>query len=357
MTPHRRDGFTLIEMVVVISIIGVLTALLLPAVQQSREAARQSQCKNNLKQIGIALHSYHEAHRVLPPAMVLSGLGEPYGGGILPLGTFDRVAMGFSPSLEPDRIHANWAILLLPFLDQRSVYRAFDLKLCVDEAINLKARTVNLAIMKCPTDGYNRQPFERALLAGTTGHTYERGNYALNVGPNLACFVFNPICPEGFQTGTADLVNTNATLWGSGVGGFNVSFGLERFRRGTSNIVAIDEIRAGIDPLDPRGTWALGMIGSSLTAAHGRGPNVHLGYDGIASCTSLTLKYSAAELRHLGMPCDSAPIPANYAATARSLHVGLVNVLKLDGSVTSIANSVGQRVWLDLHSNVHLSIP
>ena len=167
--------------------------------------------------------------------------------------------------------------------------------------------------------------------------------------------MFQPGCPTGFRTGTNDLINTNATLWGSGVGGFNVSFGLQNFPNGLSNMVAIDEIRSGIDPLDPRGTWALGMVGASLTAVHAFGPNVTGGPDGINSCTMLTLTYSTAELKRLGMPCGSSPIPANFAATARSLHVGLVNVLKLDGSVQSINDGISREIWFRLHSKDHFA--
>ncbi|MEZ6034948.1 MAG: DUF1559 domain-containing protein [Planctomycetaceae bacterium] len=344
----RTRGFTIVELLVVIAILAILMGLLLPAVQQTRESARRMQCQNNLKQIGLALHNYHDVHNVLPPGSIWTGMGEPYGGG-LPLGTFDRVAMGISPGTEPDRLRSSWVIALLPFLDQTTLQNAFDLTQPVDAAANAVARSTVLSVMRCPSDVYNNAPYERALLAGTSGHTYARGNYGYNVGHNSACFRFLPGCPDGFDTGTNDLINTNATVSGSGIGGINVSFGFKHFPNGLSNIVGIDEIRAGIEPLDPRGTWALGMPAANMTAVEFPGPNPEQP-DRITSCTMLTLKYSTAELERLGMPCVDAPVPGNYSASARSMHAGLVNTLRLDGSVSPVQNSIDSGVWKQMHS-------
>src|SRR6218665_1062715 len=102
----RKRGFTLIELLVVIAITAVLVAILLPAVQQAREAARRSQCQNNLKQIGIALHSYHEAF------------------GLFPYATANN-AMQFTAATDQVNNHSGWP-LLLPYLDQGPLYNKFD---------------------------------------------------------------------------------------------------------------------------------------------------------------------------------------------------------------------------------------
>lgn len=95
---HHRKGFTLIELLVVIAIIAILIALLLPAVQQAREAARRSTCKNSLKQIGIAMHNYHDTHRVFPPCVIDVTIG----------GTNHNLL--------------GWATMILPFIDQAPLY-------------------------------------------------------------------------------------------------------------------------------------------------------------------------------------------------------------------------------------------
>jgi prepilin-type N-terminal cleavage/methylation domain-containing protein len=106
----RRHGFTLIELLVVIAIIAILIALLLPAVQQAREAARRTQCKNNLKQLGLALHNYHDTHMVFPP-------GNITGGGV--------ATTNCLPSVAQTESRAPWTVLILPFLDESPRYNLF----------------------------------------------------------------------------------------------------------------------------------------------------------------------------------------------------------------------------------------
>ncbi|MCA9157945.1 MAG: DUF1559 domain-containing protein [Planctomycetales bacterium] len=343
-------GFTLVELLVVIAIIGLLVGLLIPAVQMAREAARRMQCQNNLKQLGLALHNYESSHRKLPPAMIWAGRGEPNGGGLLCIGAFDRVAMGVSPAGGSDPLRANWAVMLLPYLEQANLSQSMNNNLAMDDPTNRPLRTLELSTMKCPSDSFNATHYERAQLAGSDGHTYARGNYAYNMGPNRPCFNFNTNCESGFNSDTNDIAATASRIWGSGIGGFNVSMRFSDFPEGLSNQAAFDEIRAGISSLDPRGTWALGMVGASITAAHPGGPNQPEFGDGLTSCGMMWLTIGQDEMKRMRMPCQTSAIPSNFAATARSQHIGVVNLLRLDGSVETIADSVEPKVWLDLHA-------
>jgi prepilin-type N-terminal cleavage/methylation domain-containing protein len=315
-------GFTLIELLVVIGIIGLLVALLLPAVQAAREAARRAQCQNNLKQLGLALLNYESSYQRLPQSMVWHGRGEPHGGGLLPIGCLDRVATGVSPQTEPDRLGMNWLIMLLPNMEQSALFESYRRDLPLDDPINRAIARVEQPMLKCPSDGNNSQPYERALLVGVSGHTYARGNYAMNMGINPYCFRFTGNCPDGFEADSDDLLNGVSKIWGSGVGGFNVSFKLSQFPEGLSNIIAVDEVRAGLTPIDSRGVWSLGFAGASITGAHPGGPNSDEIGDGITGCGMLLITVGQAELRRLRMPCETAAVPGNYSATARSQHSG-----------------------------------
>lgn len=129
MTRHARlRGFTLIELLVVIAIIAVLIALLLPAVQQARDAARRSQCINNLKQIGIALHAYHSDFNMFPPGNVTPG----------------------QCCSTPSR--TVWTISILPQLDQLNVYNQYNFNVNNEDPPNKAVRETNLSVMNCPSD-------------------------------------------------------------------------------------------------------------------------------------------------------------------------------------------------------------
>lgn len=119
MECSRRRGFTLVELLVVITIIGILIALLLPAVQAAREAARRSQCTNNLKQLGVALHNYHSAHNVFPPSAIDLGWGSACYGAESPTKTIKNL---------------NGLVLLLPFLEQAWIYERWDFRVCASDA-------------------------------------------------------------------------------------------------------------------------------------------------------------------------------------------------------------------------------
>ncbi len=125
----RPAGFTLIELLVVIAIIAILIALLLPAVQQAREAARRSTCKNNLKQIGIALHNYHDTHKTLPPGWV------------------NRTAS--------TRGHG-WAAMILPFMDQANLYNDIDFEAQPTSGASSVSGTIISAYL-CPSDASSQR--------------------------------------------------------------------------------------------------------------------------------------------------------------------------------------------------------
>src|SRR5712691_9412984 len=132
-TKSNRRGFTLIELLVVIAIIAILIALLLPAVQQAREAARRSQCKNNLKQYGVALHTYHESTKVFPK------------------GSTNPATIG----LLDWRCHSA-TVQILPFLDLGSVLKGggYQIGLDGENGTNTAAaRVVKSGVFRCPSDG------------------------------------------------------------------------------------------------------------------------------------------------------------------------------------------------------------
>lgn len=144
---HVRRGFTLVELLVVIAIIGILVALLLPAVQAAREAARRTSCFNNMKQIGIALHLYHDVHRTLP--MGWNGL-----------------QMSTNRPLSEGEPGWAWASFTLPFVEQATVSeRLIDFKLPLLDAQNQAARETFIPTYRCPSD----TPAAKTFVLGQEG--------------------------------------------------------------------------------------------------------------------------------------------------------------------------------------------
>lgn len=132
-------GFTLVELLVVIAIIAVLIALLLPAVQQVREAARRSQCGNNLRQIALALHVHHEAMTVFPAGNYAKTAG---------------VCPGANPSgpQTPSEDQQNWLIDILPYVEQGALYKAYRFDRCNEDEANRMVRESSIALYQCPSD-------------------------------------------------------------------------------------------------------------------------------------------------------------------------------------------------------------
>ncbi len=188
----RPRGFTLIELLVVIAIIAILIALLLPAVQQAREAARRTQCKNNLKQIGLALHNYLDAHSRFAPVSVL------------PAGR----------TFEPYSGHAR----LLPYIEQTNLANLIDWNVSSEFTSNPVAAKTRVAIYMCPSEVNDRQRITPTLI-----------HYPLNYGFNEGTwFIYDPV------TGNV----------GDGAFHPNRAFSPADFPDGLSNTMAAAEVKA-----------------------------------------------------------------------------------------------------------------
>jgi len=333
----KRPAFTLIELLVVIAIIAVLIALLLPAVQAAREAARRTQCTNNLKQIGLALHNYITAVGVLPPGRFnshIAGHGNCWG-------TYSQ---------------------LLPQLEQTALFNAFNFNLPPDtDTLSVSNSTGFQAFLNtliCPSDS----PPELITVSGVQFATH---NYNLNVGSRYPVVQF-PATP---LTGLP-----NGPFFG------NSRVGPEGFTDGLSNTTAATETvrstQSSTYANDPLGLFL--VTGNNSTS----GPPLNSDADYALYCLSLprtTTQFQATRgvrwhygapghtlYNHLRAPNDKQPdcrggLPHSTRSdafwnwlslniAARSKHPGGVNSLMADGHVQFIKDSINVLVWQGLGS-------
>jgi prepilin-type N-terminal cleavage/methylation domain-containing protein/prepilin-type processing-associated H-X9-DG protein len=389
-----RKGFTLIELLVVIAIIAVLVGLLLPAVQKVREAANRMSCTNNLKQIGLAAHNYMDAHQKLPPAVLMCyGVHDDPTTGFSGCETTLDIAEPFGP---------NWAVLLLPYMEQGNIYTAANIAsypgpnwpgtwvagVGPDPAtlgVNTSWRSIVGNVIKsyqCPSDSRNGTPYfddgSRDTAPGadrTPEMGWARGNYAANAGFTDYDHTVgggNSVNNEPFGgpgDPTSDGIPAHMTQPYSKGPPMAINYGskIAEFTDGTSNTVLFNEVRAGVNQFDPRGTWALGLPGCSVTNA-GRNynptPNNPLGEgnpDTLANATGGDEIAGVYKYWYPGMAsrdlmgayeqgCTQNGCDAWNSAMARSGHPGGVNACFADGHVQFIANSITQWTWCMLQS-------
>jgi prepilin-type N-terminal cleavage/methylation domain-containing protein/prepilin-type processing-associated H-X9-DG protein len=232
---RKRSGFTLIELLVVIAIIGVLIALLLPAVQAAREAARRAQCTNNLKQIGLALHNYIQAVGVFPPGYVST---------VLP-NVIDACNQDQENQTSIDRGPGwAWGSFILPQLEQQTVFNSINFSLSVAYHDNDTCSLLPLSIYLCPSDPGPEvvpvfadppDPNNPGSFAGTNIVDYvSRGNYVGMWGLGELCA----------QSGSRDVQDNNFTAplgrhWG--IFYRNSRTSIAEVSDGTSNTIAVGE--------------------------------------------------------------------------------------------------------------------
>jgi prepilin-type N-terminal cleavage/methylation domain-containing protein/prepilin-type processing-associated H-X9-DG protein len=362
------NGFTLIELLVVIAIIAVLIALLLPAVQAAREAARRAQCTNNLKQLGLAIHNYHQSFNCLPAENMF-------------LGPTNDLGWGWN---------ASWAVFLLPNLEQAPVYNAYNFSVNADNVINQTTVTFNnLAIFACPSEDQRTRPnspwaptnyvanhggpgtirmwsgtiVEFLTTSNAGDHIYPAGTYWWGADGNLGFFGF-----EAVVDGTSNTGLFSEKLKGIPAGTLLPFAGQYNAKRGIFLTSAISVACGGLyppsGPCAPPGTNFIGNAQTSVQACQAisgttqastgswlNGFSWALGYEWHTVVNSYHHYNTPNKLTCLN-PSDPGGLWGGTSgmSTASSNHPGGVNVCFTDGSVRFVKDSVAMNTWWALGS-------
>ena len=327
----RRRAFTLIELLVVIAIIAILVALLLPAVQQAREAARRAQCKNNLKQIGVAMHNYHEVHNQFP-------------------GTFFNTNGGLGPTWSSGS-RGSYMVRLLPFMDQEPMFNAMDFSMAGapwgaanfegarDPADNVLFRFKTIPGLICPSDP----------MPERDGHS-NKSNYAFSMGnQRMSALGVGYGGVNGCTTYPGNMFGTGGSNHGNSANPDNISGIASRFnwaarfrdiRDGTSNVIAAGEIRPNCGD-------------------HARNGWFH--FNSLWIATTAPINYPILCVREPGWNAGSYTMPDGTAATGcnhwrnwqtsqgfKSVHQGGAHFLLSDGATKFLSENIDYTTYQKL---------
>jgi prepilin-type N-terminal cleavage/methylation domain-containing protein len=298
---QRARGFTLVELLVVIAIIGVLVALLLPAVQAAREAARRMSCSNNLKQLAIGMHNYHDTHLKLPYAASHWG-------------------------------HGGWVKMTLPFVEQRALWEKWQEGTVYSSQPNLDLCRIKLKVHLCASDNSTFSSWNSG------NQRMANMNYAVNLG-NTTIYRVSPFNGVTYQEAPfryeeAQIANNMQTFSFAGI------------TDGTSNTLMFAEIRQGQRPSSGNQTDLRGLqwYGHHCGITTHNAPNTKVpDYVQTNWCPDPT---GAASI---GMPCQTESGQATGSTpknlSARSNHPGGVMTANCDGSVEFVTNNIDLTMW------------
>ncbi|MFO0954327.1 MAG: DUF1559 domain-containing protein [Isosphaeraceae bacterium] len=325
---RRRAGFTLIELLVVIAIIAVLIALLLPAVQSAREAARRAQCVNNCKQLGLALHNYHDIHNGLPPGRIWqNGLN----------------GCGYNFFTCQD---TSWFILMLPQFEQQNLANAFNYSVGVGGPIiglpvgffaNSTVSATKVAVFQCPSDRDVQFQITPSYVGGLlSGPKSSKGNYVVNWGNT--------------QWDQTDITVGSRTIpYLKSPFGHDGRINFASVTDGLSTTAFMAEVLQGAT-YDIRGVIWQSIAGGShyMTRTLPNKPQDQ--YNSAVYGDQLNQIIFCVNEPVLGLPCTGGIGDRRAYAGVRSHHPGGVNVLFGDGSVKFVKDTINGQTWVSINS-------
>jgi prepilin-type N-terminal cleavage/methylation domain-containing protein/prepilin-type processing-associated H-X9-DG protein len=311
----RRAAFTLIELLVVIAIIGILIALLLPAVQKIREAAANLSCKNNLKQIGLALHNYHDAVGAFPPGHEchkFNGIGATNG------------------TIDNPYYFSNWAIEILPYIEQENLYKLYDNTVYNNHARNVVAVQSVVKIYSCPSDVNANQLLNPETLGRTSAGanvTFRTSSYRGMSGVNCDGFDQWAGYPSEVKVNLGTCPGLRGLLHSSDDWNGLSNEKILNITDGTSNTLAVGERSTRTHPT--RGTfWGHSFNLYSLSGAYNQSYSLWNDYD---ACTNVP-------------GVDVARCKYGWG----SFHTAGLNFVLCDGHVSTISTTIDMRVFVAL---------